>query len=53
MQRRFIETNKEDAQVSGALYTNFKEYVRKKYPRGITEADWDNIVVSYNIIIII
>ena len=44
MQRQFIKDDRKNAEVSGSLYANFKTYIEVKYPNGIAEEDWINIL---------
>ena len=53
LQRKFMVEEAEKAAENGMTYTYFKAYVNSKYPHGVQEADWDNILseVSYFYII--
>lgn len=48
MQRKFINEERENATISGCMFKNFKSFVQKVYPTGITETDWDYVLVSAN-----
>lgn len=46
----FISNEPTKAGESGAMYSNFKDYVRALYPNGVEEEDWDRLEVRNDFI---
>ena len=44
LQRKFIRENPGEAEIQRALYSNFKVWVSKKFPSGISDEKWQEIL---------
>ena len=44
--KKYIRENEDEASVPRETYSNFKEWVKRQYPRGLMEEDWDAIVAA-------